>query len=943
MKVNNLNDSPFTCTQLSWNGGTDWTTAKQSLLTSADPTPYYFGNSTDDWGRTWTYSDFTNATFRVRVANGDTDNSNDSTNFSLDWIPVRVYYTPDTTAPETTIDLGPTGDVSDTSATFTFSANETSTFQCQLDGGGFSSCTSPKTYNGLSEGVHTFDVKATDTAGNPDLTPASRTWTVDTVPPTISDSVTPSSPDGLSDWYVTLPVVSYTCSPDVICPSDFTFGEGTGLTHTETVVDAAGNFASVTSGPFDIDATPPTITGDISPTSPDVSGWYNISTGAPTVTYTCSLDVACPGPFTFGEGTSQSHSETVTDVAGNSVNTTASDINVDLTAPQLEKAETQDTGGDGNIDAIKLTFSENINDDLLDLDNGGDGWDIPDPVGNEQIDTGDFDNDNILVLNFGEGLTPDTGNTPTVIYTPSGGPASTHDLAGNELVSDTWLTTDKASPVLLSAQTQDTDTDGHIDKILATFSEDLNDETVTSDKFDVSLGYSIVNINLSGSVVELIIDEKLSNDTGAKPDVSVFEGDEGEVEDLNGNTALETEVQAADGAAPVSTIDSPLTDSIHNGPINISGSSSDGQGDTVSYTRLHYRTNGEGGEWIEIPDSQRNNASGDPFDWSFDWTPLSDGIYDIKAEATDDSVNVENSPTVTHITYDAIAPTGNWEAPPADTDVNGTVTLEVSASDATAGVKDVTFSYSSDGVNFTAINTVSNDGDDTYSVDWDTTGLALGDYTLRAVITDEAGNSIMIDIIVGVSAVVSEESGASSSYGSVTITWTTDRETSSRVIYDTVSHGTLGAAPNYGYASSTGASDTSPKVTSHSVTITGLSNGTTYYYRTVSEGSPVAVGEEKSFQTLSTAGPGAPSGGGTTTTATLGATTFFEPVLTFFTTGGEVEEVLGNETEEVEEPVSSSPEPSVKGAETPNRSWLWWLLAIPVLGTGYYYYQRRKS
>jgi hypothetical protein len=61
---------------------------------------------------------------------------------------------------------------------FFFSANETSTFQCSLDGAAFSSCNSPVSYTGLASGPHTFDVRATDAAGNTDATPASYAWSV---------------------------------------------------------------------------------------------------------------------------------------------------------------------------------------------------------------------------------------------------------------------------------------------------------------------------------------------------------------------------------------------------------------------------------------------------------------------------------------------------------------------------------------------------------------------------------------------------------------------------------------------------------------------------------------------------------------------------------------------------------------------------------------------
>ena len=70
------------------------------------------------------------------------------------------------------------------SASFTFSSTESgSSFSCRLDAGSWGSCTSPKAYSGLSNGSHTFDVRATDGAGNTDGTPGSRTWTVNVPPP----------------------------------------------------------------------------------------------------------------------------------------------------------------------------------------------------------------------------------------------------------------------------------------------------------------------------------------------------------------------------------------------------------------------------------------------------------------------------------------------------------------------------------------------------------------------------------------------------------------------------------------------------------------------------------------------------------------------------------------------------------------------------------------
>ncbi len=89
----------------------------------------------------------------------------------------------DTTAPNTTIDSGPTGTTTSTDASFAFSSSEAgSSFQCQLDSGSWASCSSPKAYSGLAVGAHSFGVKATDGAANTDASPATRSWTVQSAP-----------------------------------------------------------------------------------------------------------------------------------------------------------------------------------------------------------------------------------------------------------------------------------------------------------------------------------------------------------------------------------------------------------------------------------------------------------------------------------------------------------------------------------------------------------------------------------------------------------------------------------------------------------------------------------------------------------------------------------------------------------------------------------------
>lgn len=137
---------------------------------------------------------------------------------------------------------------------------------------------------------------------------------------------------------------------------------------------------------------------------------------------------------------------------------------------------------------------------------------------------------------------------------------------------------------------------------------------------------------------------------------------------------------------------------------------------------------------------------------------------------------------------------------------------------------------------------------------------------------DYQGKSLVFNIQIGVQAresIGGEEGGAGSSSGggyiyndliisnegvtvnneTATISWLTNKNATSRVIYDTVSHPDIsGEAPSYyGYAFSN--AEDSTKVTGHSMTILGLSPNTEYFFRPLSKASPEKYGKELSFTT----------------------------------------------------------------------------------------------
>ena len=86
----------------------------------------------------------------------------------------------DTSPPDTQITSGPKAKTKKKQATFEFTgtdARAVTGFECSLDGGAFAACTSPHTVK-VKKGKHTFSVRAADTNGNRDGTPATYDWKV---------------------------------------------------------------------------------------------------------------------------------------------------------------------------------------------------------------------------------------------------------------------------------------------------------------------------------------------------------------------------------------------------------------------------------------------------------------------------------------------------------------------------------------------------------------------------------------------------------------------------------------------------------------------------------------------------------------------------------------------------------------------------------------------
>ena len=122
---------------------------------------------------------------------------------NIDGSPVTYQWTIDVCPPDTYINQHPDAYTKLQNATFGFySDSPESTFECKLDSGSWVSCTSPRTYNGLTEGSHTFYVRAIDDVGNVDPTPVYFSWEID-ITPCITSIITPWPYSYCSDPYIT--------------------------------------------------------------------------------------------------------------------------------------------------------------------------------------------------------------------------------------------------------------------------------------------------------------------------------------------------------------------------------------------------------------------------------------------------------------------------------------------------------------------------------------------------------------------------------------------------------------------------------------------------------------------------------------------------------------------------------------------------------------------
>jgi hypothetical protein len=312
--------------------------------------------------------------FEVRTKNGSGDGAG-----NFDPSPAVANFSV-VIPPQTTIDSGPSGPTASDSASFDFSSSESGGFQCRLDSSAaadWEACTSPRSYASLGQGSHDFEVRAVDLDGNIDPTPASATFSVDTVAPEttidggLSETINVSNPEV---DFSSSEAGSFECRLDSSsedawssCTSPDSLSGLAEGSHTFEVraVDAVGNVdPSPALAEFLVDTIPPEIEVDSAPaTTVDVAeATFTFSASEPG-TFECRLDssdeadwVPCTSPVVLtglAEGTHTFEVRAVDEVGNVDPTPAVTTFLVDTIAPQT----TIDAAPGAVIDVAEASFA----------------------------------------------------------------------------------------------------------------------------------------------------------------------------------------------------------------------------------------------------------------------------------------------------------------------------------------------------------------------------------------------------------------------------------------------------------------------------------------------------------------------------------------------------------------------------------------------------------
>ena len=513
----------------------------------------------------------------------------------------------------------------------------------------------------------------------------------------------------------------------------------------------------------------------------------------------------------------------ISDNAGNKLQSFSRNA-ADKISPHMVSAETMDRNGNGKIDKIKINFSEDLNGTT---------------VANSDFTVSSYlltstkpsEDNGVVTLSLLEGTYFDTGQLPEVTIRDNG----VKDLNGNWNSLHVIETKDMVGPYLLISSPSETEKYFNKSIQISGISSDFS-----SSENSIATWVSIYQKKSGESQWSLL--KNLSNESFIEPFEWIYKDwlptDEG-IYDIKINT---------------SDLNDNISEQIISGiyfdktePINPDISS----------------TTHEINKWINIPkvkiqlSNAIDNLSGIAgYQYTFnnifidsnltdiESDSLSDGEYYFHIKTQDKSGNISTEKVFGPILIDTKKPTGSWNSPNIST-ASGMLSLDVEVADQnpSSGVYAVEYSYKDPNGKIFSIDPIYQKP---YSYSLDTSLFeVLGTYDLIAKITDIAGNSTVISKKIDIATTISNQEQIDINSSGAKIKWKTSHLSTSRVVYDTVSHLINSSSINFGYAKTTDEKDLVTKVKDHEVQLTGLTPGTKYYYRTVSKGSPISISEEK--------------------------------------------------------------------------------------------------
>ena len=257
----------------------------------------------------------------------------------------NVMWTVDLSAPSLTLSAQPSAITNIQTASFSFSGTSAgaplASYECSLDGGAYSVCTSPQNYNALADGVHNFSVRGKNSAGTVS-SPVNATWKVDTaVPSTPTMTANTKSPTQLKSISIALAstdagsnISGYQCSLDNVafanCTSPVVYTNLNDSAHSLRVKskDGAGNESAIGTFNWTVDTVVPNISLTSMPpasTSEQSATFVFTATdsGSNVMALECMIDssayTACTSPKVYAGLSVGNHQFQVraTDGAGN--------------------------------------------------------------------------------------------------------------------------------------------------------------------------------------------------------------------------------------------------------------------------------------------------------------------------------------------------------------------------------------------------------------------------------------------------------------------------------------------------------------------------------------------------------------------------------------------------------------------------------------------------